>query len=132
MITYQFFPGNRLPTKKRENSFEWTLGPDIAQLPGSMAGNDYALFVETEDQYGSAGRKAAQIFGALAGVSVIVGVHTGYAGLVDLKTGELVWLNADRQMGGDVRTEEGAQKRVAQLLEGFPGRSAVPPAPAQN
>ncbi|SNS83375.1 hypothetical protein SAMN06295912_11858 [Sphingomonas laterariae] len=125
VITYQFFPGNRLPTKKRDDAFEWTLGPDIAALPG-MAGNDYALFITTEDHYGSAGRKAAQIFAAFAGVSVPTGVHKGYAGLVDLKTGELVWLNADLKMGGDVRTAEGAQKRVEQLFEGFPGRTGIP------
>jgi hypothetical protein len=42
--------------------------------------------------------------------------------LIDLKTGELVWLNADREMGGDLRTEDGAVKRVHELLKGFPGR----------
>jgi len=79
-------------------------------------------FINTDDHYGSGGRKALQIFAALGGVSVTSGVHKGHAGLIDLKTGELVWLNADLQMGGDVRTLEGAQKRVRQLLEGFPGR----------
>jgi hypothetical protein len=64
-----------------------------------------------------------QLFGAMAGVSVTSGIHWGHAGLIDLRTGELVWLNADRQMGGDVRTEDGAVKRVQQLLEGFPGRA---------
>lgn len=119
---FQFFPGNRLPTRKRKDSFEWTLGPDIRSLPG-LEGADYALFITTEDQFGSAGRKALQIFAALGGVSVTSGLHIGYAGLVDLKTGDLVWLNADQQMGGDVRTAEGAQKRVSQLFEGFPGRT---------
>lgn len=121
VIVYQFFPGNRLPTKKREDSFEWTMGPGVAGLPG-IAGADYALFIYTEDQFGSTGRKAVQLLAALGGVSVPTGVHKGFAGLVDLKTGDLVWLNADLQMGGDVRTPEGAQKRVMQLFEGFPGR----------
>jgi hypothetical protein len=62
----------------------------------------------------------------MAGVSVKSGLHIGYAGLIDLKTGELVWLNADQQMGGDVRDAEGATKRVRQLLEGIPtGVTAV-------
>jgi hypothetical protein len=78
---------------------------------------------------GSTGRKVAQLFGAMAGISIPSGVHKGFAGLVDLKTGDLVWLNADLQMGGDVRTDEGAQKRVAQLFEGFPGRTS-PVSPA--
>lgn len=124
VIVYQFFPGNRLPTKKRKGQFSWTLGPGVASLPG-LAGADYALFVTTEDQYGSTGRKVLQLFAAMGGVSVISGVHKGFAGLVDVKTGDLVWLNADLQMGGDVRTEDGAQKRVTQLFEGFPGRPVV-------
>ncbi|WP_103729385.1 hypothetical protein [Novosphingobium sp. HII-3] len=121
VIEYQFFPGNRLPTKKHGKSFDWGMGDGLARLT-SLSGADYALFITTHDEYGSTGRKMLQIVGMLGGVGVTSGVHQGYAGLVDLKTGELVWLNADRQMGGDVRTAEGAQKRVSQLLEGFPGR----------
>jgi hypothetical protein len=128
VIVYQFFPGNRLPTKKRKDSFAWTLGAEISALPG-LESADYALFIITEDQYGSTGRKVAQLFGAMAGISIPSGVHKGFAGLVDLKTGDLVWLNADLQMGGDVRTDEGAQKRVAQLFAGFPGRTS-PVSPA--
>lgn len=127
VIEYQFFPGNRLPTKKRKDSFEWGIGPDISGLK-SLGDADYALFITTHDEYGSTGRKMLQLVGALGGVSVPTGVHVGHAGLIDLKTGALVWLNADRKMGGDVRTPEGAQKRVEQLLEGFPGRSAAPAA----
>jgi hypothetical protein len=121
VIEYQFFVGNRLETKKRKNTFEWGVGPELANLK-SLQNADYALFINTNDQYGSTGRKALQIFAAMGGISVTSGVHIGHAGLVDLKTGELVWLNADRQMGGDVRTPEGAMKRVTQLLEGFPGK----------
>lgn len=121
VIEYQFFVGNRLETKKRKNTFEWGVGPELANLK-SLQNADYALFINTNDAYGSTGRKALQIFAAMGGISVTSGVHVGHAGLVDLKTGELVWLNADRQMGGDVRTPEGATKRVTQLLEGFPGK----------
>jgi hypothetical protein len=127
VIEYQFFAGNRLPTKKRKDSFEWTVGSDMGKLK-SLTGADYALFINTDDQYGSTGRKMLQVVALMGGVAVTSGVHVGHAGLIDLKTGELVWLNADRSMGGDVRTAEGAVKRVGQLLEGFPGR----PAPAQS
>jgi hypothetical protein len=125
VIEYQFFVGNRLETKKRKNSFDWSIGTELGTLR-SLAGADYALFINTNDQYGSTGRKVLQVFAAMGGVAVISGLHAGYAGLVDLRTGELVWLNADRQMGGDVRTAEGATKRVKQLLEGFPGKPMEP------
>ena len=120
VIQYQFFPGNRLPTKKRKGVFEWTMGPGVANI-AKDTGADYALFIYNEDQYGSTGRKILQLFAAMAYVTVKSGEHKGFAGLVDLRTGDLVWLNADLAMGGDVRTSDGAQKRVAQLLEDFPG-----------
>lgn len=128
VIEYQFFPGNRLPTKLRDNrtgNFDWTLGPGVSSIPGA-ADADYALFIYTEDHYGSTGRKVLQLFAAMGGVAVTAGVHKGFAGLIDLRTGHLLWLNADVRMGGDVRTVDGAQRRVQQLLEDFPGRAPTP------
>lgn len=122
-FNHKMFPGNRLPTKKKE--FDWTLGSEAAQL--KALGGDYGLFFFTHDSYGSTGRKVAQILGAVMGFGLMPsGVHVGYAGLVDLNTGDLVWLNADLAMGGDVRTPDGAEKRVAQLLEEFPGKGTSP------
>jgi hypothetical protein len=126
VIEYQFFPGNRLPTKKREKFFEWTVGPGLREV-AALEGYDYVLMIRTKDAYGSTGRKALQIVGLLAGVGVTSGEHVGMAGLIDVKTGDLVWLNADLQMGGDPRTPEGAAKRVSQLLEGFPGMEPAQP-----
>ena len=130
VIQYQFFVGNRLPTKKRDNKagvFDWSLGDGVRDLPGAGQA-DYALFLYNKDAYGSTGRKILQVVAALGpGVGVKSGEHAGYAGLVDLKTGDLLWLNADGAMGGDVREPDGAQKRVGQLLEEFPG--SVPPKP---
>lgn len=124
VIEYQFFVGNRLPTKKQDNRddvFEWSLGSGVATLPGADEA-DYALFIYNKDAYGSTGRKILQVVAALGpGIAVKSGEHVGYAGLVDLKTGDLLWLNADGAMGGDVRDFEGSEKRVRQLLEDFPG-----------
>lgn len=125
VMRYQFFPGNRLPSKKRRGVFDWTMGPGVAEIARGT-GTDYALFLSNQDQFGSTGRRMLRVVAAFAYVSVKSGEHTGMAGLVDLKTGDLVWLNADMAMGGDVRTPEGAKKRVAQLLKDFPG--SVPPA----
>lgn len=120
---YQFFVGNRLPTKKRDNKasvFDWSLGEGVSKLPGA-ADADYGLFVYNRDEYGSTGRKVLQMVALLGGVGLSSGIHQGYAGLVDLRTGDLLWLNIDPQTGGDVRRREGAEKRVRQLLENFPG-----------
>jgi len=129
VIRYQFFAGDRLPTKKRATQagrFDWTLGPGIARLPGARDA-DYALFLSTSDAYGSTGRKLLQIVAMLGpGIPLSAGEHAGYAGLVDLRTGDLLWLNADRAMGGDLRTPEGAARRVQQLLADFPGSTPAP------
>ncbi len=120
VVEYQFFKGNRLPTRKN-HPFEWTLGPS-GRVLAERTGAKYALFINVKDEFGSFGRKMFQVLAAgLVGVGVQSGVHRGYAGLVDLETGNLLWLNADNAMGGDVRVAEGMQKRVDQLLEGFPG-----------
>ena len=94
---------------------------------GQIGGGDYGLFLFTNDSYGSAGRKAAQMVGLLFGAYIPSGVHVGYAGLVDLRSGALLWINADVAMGGDVRDAAGAAKRVAQLLEDFPQREGAAP-----
>ncbi|MEM6858123.1 MAG: hypothetical protein AAF559_09650 [Pseudomonadota bacterium] len=89
------------------------------------------MFVFTNDAYGDGGRKAAQavgMLGCLIGICVPVssGVHVGYAGLVDLETGNIVWFNSDLSIGGDPREEDGAEKRVNQLMDGFPLRDGFP------
>lgn len=120
VLVHQLFKGDRLPTRKNK-AFDWTLGEGL-QPVAENTGARYGLFVSTEDQYGSVGRKVFQaLAGGVFGVAVSSGVHTGYAGLVDLRTGNLVWINADAKMGGDVREEAGMRKRVSQLLEGMPG-----------
>ena len=124
VIEYQFFVGNRLPTKKRDNKdavFDWSLGKTVADLPGA-ADADYGLFIYNKDAYGSTGRKLLQMVALFGpGLAVQSGEHAGYAALVDLKSGDLLWLNADGAMGGDVREVDGSEKRARQLLEEFPG-----------
>ncbi len=121
VVEFQFFHGNRLPSKKKEETFSWSVGTGLKDIP-ALEGFDYILLIRTSDAYGSTGRKMLQVVGLLGGIGVTSGEHTGMAGLIEVETGDLVWLNADLQMGGDPRTAEGAEKRVKQLLEGFPGR----------
>jgi hypothetical protein len=124
VIEYQFEKGNRLPTKKAESKegvFDWSVGDGVKLLPGAKDA-DYGLFIFDSDAYGSTGRKLLQIVAILgAGMWVSSGDHRGYAGLIDLRTGNVVWMNADPSMGGDVRNADGAEKRVREMLNGFPG-----------
>jgi hypothetical protein len=111
--------------ERKINRLDWTLGPGAAQLKAAT-GADYAMFFFTHDAYGDAGRKVAQVLMAgLFGAYVPAGIHVGYAGLVDLTSGDIVWFNTDLAMGGDPREPDGAAKRVGQLMEGFPMRDGV-------
>lgn len=55
------------------------------------------------------------------GCGISSGVHAGYAALVDLRKGNVAWISADNEMGGNMRSADGPQHRVTQLLEDFPG-----------
>ena len=121
-IRHKLFASDPLPSKA--DRFDWSLGTGVSQLvPGADA--DYGLFLFSHDGFESAGRKAAQLVASLMGAKDPPGSHLGYAALVDLKTGNLVWLNVDLKATGDVRTAEGAASRIEQLLAGFPKRATV-------
>jgi hypothetical protein len=129
--------GDRLPTKLEPRTpenpskrwrFDWTMGPGMSRF-ADLTGAEYGLFFYTHDAYGSAGRKTAMIFAAMWGAAILSGIHEGYAALVNLRTGDVVWFNSDIAMGGDPREVAGATKRVGQLLAGFPGSKPAVPAP---
>jgi hypothetical protein len=111
-------PYNALPSKKE---FQWSLG-DTTDVIRDEYGADYALFVRMNDQFSSGGRVALGIItGALFGVVPHAGMQTGFAYLVDTKTGEVVWFNFLRSASfGDVREPESAKKAIATLLSEFP------------
>ncbi|MGC1467806.1 MAG: hypothetical protein WA793_00345 [Sphingorhabdus sp.] len=121
IIRHKLFSKDPLPSKI--GSFDWSLGGGIAKIaPAAKA--DYGLFLLSHDSFETAGRRAAKLVAALMGNGDIAGTHFGYAALVDLKNGDIVWLGVDLKAGGDVRTAEGAAQRVEQLLNGFPARAS--------
>lgn len=116
--------GGKLPTKKE--AFSYTLGPGTARL-SEISGANYGLFIMTNDQFASSGRKAMQVMGALGciiGACMIVsgGVHVAYVSLVELDTGNVVWFNVLRGSDGDVREEEGARAMVRSIMANMPSR----------
>lgn len=111
------YSNSPLPTKK--DNFSWTLGPDITALRQKYDA-DYALFIYVRDSYSSAGRVAVQILAAAAGIGVMGGQQLGFASLVDLRNGDIIWFNRLISGTGDLRTEVPAGKSVASLLKGLP------------
>jgi hypothetical protein len=121
-IRHKLFGKDPLPSKA--DRFDWSLGGGVAQIAAGSNAN-YGLFLFSHDGFESSGRKAAQLVASLMGARDTPGAHLGYAALVDLKSGDLLWLNVDLKATGDVRTAEGAAARIEQLLAGFPARAAA-------
>lgn len=117
ILIHEYLDGQKLPNKA--GRFDWSLGPSAARL-GEAYDTDYALFLYVRDSYSSAGRVAVMFFAALLGVAVPGGVQVGFASLVDLRTGNVVWFNRLARGTGDLRTAAPAEETVKTLLTGFP------------
>jgi hypothetical protein len=133
-IVLHKYLGDYLPTKRRQG-LDWTLGEEAVAL-GRKTGYDYALFLHAEDSVASGGRIALGVIGLAGCIVGFCAPNVGgaaqldYAGLVDLRTGEVVWFNvvsAQSQVPGisfgDLRSPQGAEQMVDRLLNRMkPGR----------
>lgn len=118
ILVHEYMDQAKLPNKA--GKFDWSLGTSAAQL-GKAYETDYALFFYVRDSYTSAGRAAAMFLAAaLFGVYMQGGVQLGFASLVDLKSGNVVWFNRLARGTGDLRTEAPAEETVKTLLTSFP------------
>jgi hypothetical protein len=110
----------KLPSK--HGAFDWSLGPGCAKL-GERYHADYALFVSYVDMSGSGGRWVMSIFAAAVGIYMPTGGQFGFASLVELETGRIVWVNQSLAAdvgAGDLKTAAGAEKVVKNLLNAMP------------
>jgi hypothetical protein len=107
----------KLPTKHRK--LDWSLGDAVRPLK-EKTGADYALFTWVRDTYASNERKMVMLGMALLGAISTGGEQVGYASLVDLNTGRVVWFNDVNRFWGDLRSPDAARETVESLLKGFP------------
>lgn len=121
-VLANYFYGAKLPTKGE--SFDWSLGPGVAPI-GDRYGADYALFSFYRDFQASGGRMAFAFVAAMAGVGISTGGQGGFASLVDLKTGEIVWFNLLQAGTADLRSPDGARQVMEELFKDLPKSSAV-------
>jgi hypothetical protein len=118
IFVYHMFGGaGGLPTK--DGKLQWSLGDAVKPLQ-EKTGADYALFTWVRDSYASSERKAAMVAMALLGVGLAGGVQIGYASLIDLRTGQVMWFNNLARATGDLREEKPALETVEALLRNFP------------
>ena len=109
-----------LPSK--QGRLDWNFGDAMKPLR-DQTGARYGLFLWVRDSYASAERKAMMIGLALLGVGIGGGVQVGYASLVDLDSGQVVWFNRLLRAAGDLREEAAARESIGVLLKGFPSSS---------
>ncbi len=117
ILLHLYYSPIKLPEKG--DALDWTLGPGVQLLRDKYHG-DYALFVHVHDSYSSTGRQALIGVAALLLVPVPGGFQSGFASLVDLRTGRIVWFNRLLSVNGDLRNEDDARDTVAELLQGIP------------
>ncbi len=107
----------KLPTK--QGSFDWSLGNGVREI-GEKYDADYALYSYYRDYQASGGRIAFAVLAAAAGVGISAGSESGFAALVDLRTGDIVWFNLVSAGSGELREPQGAHTVVRQLFEDLP------------
>lgn len=110
-----------VPLATKEGKFDWTLGDGVKVLRDEYNA-DYALFVYVRDTYASSGRMLLSV--ALS-LMFLFPVHAGsgqqgFATLVDLETGDLIWFNRLVSMSGNLRSPEPAREVATKLLTDLP------------
>jgi hypothetical protein len=117
ILVHKYIEALKLPTQK--DKMTYSLGTGVQSLRAAQAA-DCALFIFLRDSYASAGRVAVIAAGAVMGFYIPGGVQLGFASLVDLNSGEIIWFNRLLRESGDLRTPEPAGEAVGQLLSGIP------------
>ena len=119
-IAMHHFGNLKLPTK--DGQLDWSMGESVQPIK-KASGADYALFSFVRDSYASDERKAAMVAIAiltLGRAALAMGTQAGYASLVDLNTGRIVWFNQLVRGTGDLRDAESAVETIDALLREFP------------
>jgi hypothetical protein len=118
ILDHHYVPVRSLPS--RDGKVDWSLGPEARRLE-KAADVQYALFIYIRDTYSSVGHRVMQV--AMLGLFFAPspgGMQLGFASLVDLETGDIVWFNRILRDFGDLRSEASAQTTARELLTGLP------------
>jgi hypothetical protein len=118
-IALHHFGGSMFQLPTKEGRLEWSLGESVRAIK-DKTGAEYALFSWVRDSYASSERVAAMVVMALFGVGMAGGTQVGYASLVDLNTGQVLWFNRLARGSGDLREEKNVPETLQVLLQDFP------------
>lgn len=112
--------------KHKVRRFDYGIGPGLAALL-RKTGADAAVMVYGRDYVSTAGRKTKAVLGKIPFVNILTGdAELGHSfihiGLIDLKTGDLLWMNSQYRDGAsNLRDYEDAQSLVGATFKWYPG-----------
>jgi hypothetical protein len=113
IMLHQYTPNYALPSM--HGKFGWSLGPEAAAIARSQNA-EYAMFLFVRDSYTTTGRVILIAVAAAFGLGLQGGTQAGFASVVDLRTGDIVWFNRLLRAGGDLRTPAAARETVKALV----------------
>jgi len=107
--------------------FDYGIGPGLALLQ-RKTGADAVVMVYGRDYASTAGRKAKAVLGNIPIVNIFTGpapqlghsfIHVG---IVDLKTGDLLWMNSEfRDGASNLRDYDDANDIMGSIFKWYPG-----------
>lgn len=105
----------------KHKEFDYTLGNGLASL-SERTGAEAALIIVGQDFISSKERKVTIVLGALFGVGLPGGPTFVSAGVVDLKTGNLLWFNYDFTVATrDMREAKDVDEIIEAIFNEYPG-----------
>ncbi|MDN5850605.1 MAG: hypothetical protein L0H63_13365 [Nitrococcus sp.] len=121
ILTYRYSPAQQqlsLPTKPE--GLDWTLGESVAPIRADYDA-DYALFLIYRQATSTTARAllaaaSVVLFGFIQPTSQSV----GFATLIDLESGAVIWTNLLQGQSLDVNEPDGIYDRGIKLLSGLP------------
>lgn len=112
--------GEQAAWAHKKNEFDYTLGPGLAFLR-ERTGADAALIVLGSDFISSDGRKALFFAGLALGMIMPLGQSFLALGVVDLLSGNVLWMSFDSSSRLDTRDPEQVNALIRTLYQSWPG-----------
>jgi hypothetical protein len=107
--------------RHKATHFDYGLGDGLAFL-AQRTGAGKALIVSGQDVHTTSGRKALAFGLAALGVAVPLGTTSLTAKLIDLRTGEVLWMNSWFSGGAaSLLDPKATDAAIEQLFEAYPG-----------
>lgn len=109
----------------RAARFDYTLGYGLPWLR-ERTGADSLLVTFGVDYQSTGGRKAMTVFGAMVGIGLPTGFARVRCGLIDLATGDILWLHSETIRSGNLTDEATMHAVVEKTFASLPRLGGQP------